>query len=46
MPIGHRGFPQLHNTRKCEKNGAPLGGAQGTLQGALCGCKIMSSEKK
>ncbi len=30
-------FPQLHNPRKYEKNGAPLGGAQGTHGGALCG---------
>jgi len=37
MSFGHRGFPQLHNLRKCQKNGAPIGGAQGTHQGALCG---------
>jgi hypothetical protein len=25
-----RGFPQLHNPKKCGKNRAPFGGAQGT----------------
>jgi hypothetical protein len=32
-----RGFPQLHNTRKYPKNGASVGGAQGTHRGTLCG---------
>jgi hypothetical protein len=30
------GFPQLHNPRKCGKNGVPFGGAQGIHGGALC----------
>jgi hypothetical protein len=25
-----KGFPQLHNPRNCQKNGVPIGGAQGT----------------
>jgi len=37
MSFGHRGFPQLHNPRKCGKNGVTFRGAQGTHQGALCG---------
>jgi len=36
MSFGHRGFSQLHNPRKCPKNGAPIGGAEGTHRGALC----------
>jgi hypothetical protein len=32
-----RGFSQLHNPRKRQKDGAPLGEAQGTHQGALHG---------
>jgi len=37
MSFGHRGFLQLHNFGKRRKDGAPLGGAQGTHRGALCG---------
>jgi len=37
MSFGHRGFSQLHNTRKRRKDGAPLGGVQGTHQGAFRG---------
>ncbi len=37
MFFGHRGFSQLHNMRKRRKDGAPLGGAQGTHQGAFRG---------
>jgi len=37
MSFGHRGFSQLHNPRKCPKNGVLVGGAQGTHRGALCG---------
>jgi hypothetical protein len=25
MSFGHRGFSQLHNLKKCRKDGAPLG---------------------
>jgi len=32
-----KGFPQLHYPRKCQKNGVPVGGAQGTHRGALYG---------
>jgi hypothetical protein len=32
-----RGFSQLHNQRKRQKDGAPIGEAQGTHRGALCG---------
>jgi len=35
MSFGHRGFSQLHNTRKHRKDGASLGGAQGTHRGAF-----------
>jgi hypothetical protein len=28
MSFGYRGFPQLHNPRKCKKNRAPIGGTQ------------------
>jgi hypothetical protein len=37
MSFGHMGFSQLHNSRKRQKDGAPLGGVQGTRQGALYG---------
>jgi hypothetical protein len=37
MSFGHKGFSQLHNPRKHRKDGAPIGGAQGTHQGAFCG---------
>jgi hypothetical protein len=37
MSFGHRGFSQLHNLRKRQKDGALIGRAQGTHQGALCG---------
>jgi len=30
MSFGHRGFSQLHNPGKHQKDGAPFGGAQGT----------------
>jgi hypothetical protein len=36
MSFEHMGFPQLHNSKKCQKNGTPVGGAQGTHRGALC----------
>jgi len=36
MSFGHKGFSQFHNPRKCQKDGAPLVGAQGTHRGALC----------
>jgi hypothetical protein len=28
--FGHMGFPQLHNSKKCQKDGAPVGRAQGS----------------
>jgi len=37
MSFGHRGFSQLHNPRKRRKDGAPIGGAQGTHRNALRG---------
>jgi hypothetical protein len=37
MSFGHRGFSQLHNPRKRQKDGAPIRGAQGTHRGALRG---------
>ncbi len=37
MSSGHRGFQQLHNPRKCQKNGGPIRGAQSTHWSALCG---------
>jgi len=37
MSFGHRGFSQLHNSRKCRKDGTPLGGVQGTHRSALYG---------
>jgi hypothetical protein len=30
MSFGHMGLSQLHNPRMRQKDGAPLGGAQGT----------------
>jgi hypothetical protein len=36
MFFGNKGFPQLHNSKKCWKNGIPIGGTQGTHWGALC----------
>jgi hypothetical protein len=35
MSYGHKGFSQLHNQRKRQKDGAPIGGAQGTHRSAL-----------
>jgi len=49
MSFGHRCFSQLHNLRKCRKDGAPLGGIQGTHRGALRGWgphPIMSQVKE
>jgi hypothetical protein len=37
MSFGHRSFSQLHNMKKRLKDGAPLGGAQGTHRSAFCG---------
>jgi hypothetical protein len=32
MFFGHNGFPQFHNPRKCQKNKAPIGGAQARIE--------------
>jgi len=37
VSFGQKGFSQLHNLRKRQKDGAPLGRAQGTHSGALRG---------
>jgi hypothetical protein len=36
MSFKHKGFPQFHNPRTCQKNGAPIGGTQDTHRTTLC----------